>query len=164
MPPTQKIKWQKVVSREYSFLYSDYTNDVYKIMKKLVGTTLGHNLFYGEKNILNIYRADNDVKKSYQMIEKIAAWPQAIIEKMDAYDELIKKNYQLFKQIKTLNDKQEIKEKLEELDKTFLLTAAYFLFFLFFSVTPLIIPILKNSLKNMARALRRSECIRLIWI
>lgn len=131
MSKSKRIKWQKIVSREYSFLYADYTNDAYKIMEKTVGTMLRHHLFYGENNILNIYREYKDIERSYDMIDKLAVRPSKIVALMDAYDELVKKNYQLFNQIKRSKNRTEIKEKLKELDNVFLLTVIHFLFFVF---------------------------------
>lgn len=131
MPKLQKINWQKVVTREYPFLWSDYTNDAYKAMKKVVGTTLRYNLFYGDKNMLNIYRDPRDVEHSYELVNRIAKSPAVVKTMMDNYDELVARNYQLFKEIPSVKIKNDIRRKLIELDKNFLQTVMYFLFFVF---------------------------------
>jgi hypothetical protein len=123
MPKLQKINWQKVVTREYPFLWSDYTNDAYKVMGKVVGTTLRHNLFYGDN--------PKDVEHSYKLIDRIAKNPVAVKTRMDIYDELVARNYRLFKEIANLKNRDDIKKKLIELDKNFLQTVMYFLFFVF---------------------------------
>ena len=128
---SSKINWQKVVTREYPFLWADYTNDAYKKMASVVGTTLRYNLFSGEKDILNIYRDSKDVERSYKLIDKVAKNPKAVEAMMNTYDELVVHNYQLFKEIPNLKNKNEIKKKLIELDKSFLRTVMYFLFFVF---------------------------------
>lgn len=131
MPKLQKINWQKVVTREYPFLWADYTNDAYKKMERVVGTTLRYNLFSGDKNILSIYRDPKDVERSYKLIDKVAKKISTIETMMDIYDELVAKNYKLFKEISNLKNKNDIKKKLIELDKNFLETVMYFLFFVF---------------------------------
>ena len=131
LPNLPKINWQKVVTREYPFLWADYTNDAYKKMEQVVGTTLHYNLFSGEKDILNIYRDSKDVERSYKLIDKVAKSPKVVEAMMNAYDELVARNYQLFKTIPNLKNKNEIKKKLIELDKSFLQTVMYFLFFVF---------------------------------
>jgi phosphohistidine swiveling domain-containing protein len=131
MPKLQKINWQKVVTREYPFLWSDYTNDAYKAMEKVVGTTLRYNLFYGDKNMLNIYRDPRDVEHSYELVDRIAKNPAVVKTMMDTYDELVARNYQLFKEIANLKNRNDIKKKLIELDKNFLQTVMYYLFFVF---------------------------------
>ncbi|QQG52321.1 MAG: hypothetical protein HY931_03205 [Candidatus Falkowbacteria bacterium] len=128
---TPKINWQKVVTREYPFLWADYTNDAYKKMEKVVGTTLLYNLFSGEKDILNIYRDPKDVERSYKLIDKVAKNPKTVEVMMNTYDELVARNYQLFKEIPSLKNKNDIKKKLIELDKSFLPTVMYYLFFVF---------------------------------
>jgi len=132
MSGRKKINWQKVVTREYPFLWSDYTNDAYKTMEKVVGTTMRYNLFYGDKDMLNIYRDPKDVDRSYEMINRIAKDPAVIEKMMNKYDGLVAQNYRLFKEITRLKDKNNIKIKLLELDKNFLQTVMYFLFFAFF--------------------------------
>ncbi|MFA5155578.1 MAG: PEP-utilizing enzyme [Patescibacteria group bacterium] len=131
MAKNKHINWQKVVSRQYSFLYSDYTNEAYKSMRKTVGTTLRYNLFCGDIKILNIYREQKDVDRSYRMINKMATHPRDIVAKMDRYDELVFQHDQLVKGIKRLKDKQEIKQKLLQLDKIFFQIVGYFLLFVF---------------------------------
>ncbi|MFA4941154.1 MAG: PEP-utilizing enzyme [Patescibacteria group bacterium] len=131
MTKLPKINWQKVVTREYPFLWADYTNDAYKIMRKIVGTTLRYNLFYGNKDILNIYRDPKDVRRSYALIDGVAKDVAAVRRMMDVYDELVARNYQLFKEIVVLKDKNNIRRKLLELDRNFLQTVIYFLFFVF---------------------------------
>ena len=131
MSKIKKINWQKIVTREYPFLWADYTNDAYKKMEKVVGTTLRYNLFSGEKNLLNIYRDPKDVERSYLMIDRVAKNPQVVEKMMNIYDSLVKRNYQLFKEIPTLKNQIEVKEKLIALDKNFLLTVMYYLFFVF---------------------------------
>jgi phosphoenolpyruvate synthase/pyruvate phosphate dikinase len=126
-----KINWQKVVTREYPFLWADYTNDAYKKMESVVGTTLHYNLFFGEQDTLNIYRDPKDVERSYKLIDKVAKKISTLETMMDTYDKLVAKNYQLFKEIPNLKNKLEIKQKLIELDKNFLQTVMYFLFFVF---------------------------------
>lgn len=128
----ERILWQKIVTREYTFLYATYTIDAYKRMEDLVGTTLQHNLFYGEGSLLSIYRENKDVLRSYKMIEKIAKKdPSAIVEKMDRYDYLVSENYRLFKAIKKSKNKQDTVKLLKLLDKIFLETVAHFIFFVF---------------------------------
>ncbi|MFA6533337.1 MAG: PEP-utilizing enzyme [Patescibacteria group bacterium] len=128
---TQKINWQKVVTREYPFLWADYTNGAYKKMAQIVGTTLRYNLFTGDKDTLNIYRDPKDVERSYKLIDKVAKKISTLETMMDVYDEFVAKNYQLFKEIPNLKNKAEIKKRLIALDKNFLLTVMYFLFFVF---------------------------------
>lgn len=131
MSKTKKINWQKIVTREYPFLWADYTNDAYKKMEKVVKATLHYNLFSGEKELLNIYRDPKDVERSYLMIDRVAKNPQIVEKMMDIYDSLVKINYQLFKEISNLKNKRDIKEKLIALDKNFLSTVMYYLFFTF---------------------------------
>ncbi len=65
------FNWQKVVTREFSFLWASYTKEIYKKMMKITGTCLKDNLFYTENRILTIYRNPYDVKNSYNLIEKL---------------------------------------------------------------------------------------------
>lgn len=131
MARNNHINWQKVVSREYSFLYSDYTNEAYRSMKKTMGTTLRYNLFYGDSQVLNIYRERKDIEKSYRMINDIAARPQDIVAKMDEYDNLVARHDLLVREIKRLKDREKIRQKLLELDGIFFQIVGYFLFFVF---------------------------------
>jgi phosphoenolpyruvate synthase/pyruvate phosphate dikinase len=129
---TEKLPWKKVLTREYTFLYANYAADAFKIMKKLVGTTLDYDFFYGEEKLLTIYRIEKDIQNSYKMIEKISKRnPDEIIEKMDKFDELIRRDYELFGIIKKTKDRKTIKKLLIELDKTFLYTLCYYLFFVY---------------------------------
>lgn len=129
---SDKFQWKKILTREYTFLFASYASDALKIMRKVVGTTLRHDLFYGEGKLLTIYRVERDIQNSYKMIEKIAKRdPKEIIRKMDTFDELIKKDYELFSVIKKCNDKKQIKRHLLDLDKTFLLTLCHYLFFVY---------------------------------
>lgn len=129
---TMKLPWKKVLTREYTFLYASYAADAFKIMKKLVGTTLDYDFFHGEGKLLTIYRIEKDIQNSYKMIEKISKRdPSEIIKKMDKFDELIQRDYELFGIIKKIKDKKTIKKLLIELDKTFLHTLCYYLFFVY---------------------------------
>jgi len=101
-------------------------------MKKKVGTTITYDISWGEGKLLSLYGIQADIQNSYNMIEKIAARnPYEIIKKMNKYDELIDRNYELFKLIKNTKEKNTIKKLLKELDKTFLNTLCYYLFFVY---------------------------------
>lgn len=151
----KRLKWKKILTREYSFLYASYAADAFKVMKKEVGTTLEYDFFYGEGKLLTIYRIEKDIKNSYKMIEKIAkSNPNEIVKKMDKFDELVKKNYELFGLIRKTKDKNEIKKFLIELDETFLLTLCYYLFFVYLGYAgnlPSISKFLKKSGKRFSK-------------
>ncbi|TSC76412.1 MAG: pyruvate, water dikinase [Parcubacteria group bacterium Gr01-1014_31] len=126
------LSWKKILTREYSFLYASYAADCFKIMRAVVGTTLEYDFFYGEGGLLTIYRIEADIQRSYRMLEKIAKKnPEEIVRKMDTFDQLIQQNYVLFAAIKKSSVRVETKKLLLELDKTFLHTLCYYLFFVF---------------------------------
>lgn len=128
----KKLLWQKYLTREYSFLYISYAIDCYKIMEKTVGTTITFDLSHGEGKLVSLYGLKEDILDSYKMIEGIGKNdPQEIIRKMDRFDELIKSNYALFADIKKTDDKKVLRELLKKLDKLFLETICYYLFFVF---------------------------------
>lgn len=133
MPSKQaKLLWSKYLTREYSFLYISYASDCYKIMKQTVGTTITYDLSHGEGKLVSLYGIQEDIRKSYQVIEEIAKKdPQDIVRKMDYFDNLINRNYQLFKEIRTTRDKDALRELLTELDRLFLKTLCHYLFFVF---------------------------------
>lgn len=126
------LPWKKILTREYSFLYASYAADCFKIMHAVVGTTLEYDFFYGEGPLLTIYRVERDIQRSYRMIEKIAEKnPDEIVRMMDTYDQLIRKNYALFAVIKKSMHRSATKKLLLELDRTFLHTMCYYLFFVY---------------------------------
>src|SRR3990172_2351547 len=112
----KQLNWQKYLTREYNFLYASYAIDSYKVMKKKVGTTITYDISWGEGKLLSLYGIQADIQNSYNMIEKIAARnPYEIIKKMNKYDELIDRNYELFKLIKNTKEKNTIKKLLKKL-------------------------------------------------
>jgi phosphoenolpyruvate synthase/pyruvate phosphate dikinase len=128
----KKLLWQKYLTREYSFLYISYAIDCYKIMKQTVGTTITYDISQGEGKLVSLYGIQEDILNSYNMIELIAKKdPQEIVKKMDRFDELIKRNYDLFVEIRKMNNKDTLITLLEQLDSLFLLTLCYYLFFVF---------------------------------
>ena len=127
-----KINWQKVVTREYSFLWASYTAEAYKKMLKITGTTLNFNLFYTEGRILTIYREPKDVLKSYKLINSLLKKDfDIVVGYIDEYESLLNKIYVLFEEIKRIRNKREVCKKLIELDKIFLKIVCFFLFFVF---------------------------------
>lgn len=128
----QRLSWQKYLTREYSFLYISYAIDCYKIMQKVVGTTITYDISHGNGKLVNLYGTKEDIQNSYKMIDAIAARnQQEIVDKMDKYDTLIAKNYELFNEIAQCDDKLVLKDLLIDLDKLFLETLCYYLFFVY---------------------------------
>lgn len=128
----EKVNWHKVVTREYSFLWASYTASAYKIMKRLTGTELRYNLFYTQGRILTIYREAKDVRRSYKLINDLASKkPQKILEYLNHFKELVRKNYETFNKIKKIKNKMVLKKELINLDKLFLETVVYYLYFVF---------------------------------
>lgn len=148
----KKISWHKVVTREYSFLWASYTASAYKIMKKLTGTELRYNLFYSRGRVLTIYREEKDVNRSYQLIDKlIQKNPEKVVAYMDTFEGLVKENYQLFTKIKKTKNKEDLKKQLVELDKLFLQTVVYYLYFVFLGYGANLPHIKKWLVKNRSR-------------
>lgn len=127
-----KLHWQKYLTREYSFLYISYAIDCYKIMKRTVGTTITYDISQGKGNLVSLYGIAKDIHNSYAMIENVATNnPHEIVTKMDRFDELIRRNYELFDEINKTNEKTLLKTLLKQLDSLFLETLCYYLFFVF---------------------------------
>ena len=129
-----KIKWKKVVTREFSFLWASYTADVYKIMRKMAGTTLKYNLFYTEDRILTIYRDPADVENSYKLIDDLVKKNyKRALENMDLFESCMKDGYRLFAEIQKIgsDDKKRVSDLLLKLDKTFIKIIGYYLFVVF---------------------------------
>lgn len=127
-----RLPWKKYLTREYSFLYIAYAYDCYKIMQRVVGTTIRYDMAVGQGNLVTLYGIEKDFQHCYQLIEKIArARPQAIVWKMDRFDELVAKNYRLLAQIKKSTRRAEIRSLLLELNATFFETLCFYLFFVY---------------------------------
>lgn len=127
-----RLPWKKYLTREYSFLYIAYAYDCYKVMERVVGTTIQYDMAVGKGNLVTLYGIEKNFQHCYQMIEKIArSEPHEIVRKMDRFDELVDKNYRLFAQIKKSVKREDIRKLLIELNKTFLETLCYYLFFVY---------------------------------
>ena len=132
MNRTKQLHWQKYLTREYTFLYISYAIDCYKIMQQTVGTTITYDTSYGDGKLVSLYGIKKDILNSYKMIEAIAKNdPQEVVRKMDRFDELIKRNYELFAEIRKNKDRTQRKTLLKQLDALFLKTLCYYLFFVF---------------------------------
>lgn len=128
----RKLHWKKYLTREYTFLYVSYAIDCYKIMHKLVGTTLKYDISHGQKELVTLYGTEDDIQNSYKLIQKLVlANPKRVEEMMQNFNLLVKDNYELFATIKRETDKQKLKKLLKKLDVTFLKTLCYYLFFVY---------------------------------
>ncbi len=128
------LNWQKVVTREYSYLWASYTAEAYKIMKKITGTTLKHNLFYTEDKLLTIYRDPKDIENSFKLIKNlIQKNPRKTLENMDKFETLTNDGYDLFKEINAVQttEKKKIRNLLLLLDRLFIKIVSYYLFVVF---------------------------------
>jgi len=132
----QKIpvkKWKKVLTREYSFLYINYALEVFKNLKSTLGTELKYQLLYGKDKITTIYRIEEDIKRSYKLIDKIVEKDEnEILSRMDKYEKLVKNCYQLIQKINKEKNKNKLKKYLLDLSDTFQETLYYYLFFVYF--------------------------------
>ncbi len=98
----------------------------------MVGSTITYDISQGQGKLVNLYGIQEDIQNSYKMIDSIAAKDnQEIVRKMDKFDELVKRNYELFEQIKRAAEKAHLRRLLKDLDKTFLDTLCYYLFFVY---------------------------------
>lgn len=127
-----KLFWKKVVTREYPYIWATYTIECYQVMKSMVGTTLENNLFYGEGPILSIYRTDEDVQRSYKMIQDLVKNdPDHVVEMMNTHELLVKKVYELLDEIELENVRDKVRDRLLEFDQLWVRTVSHYLFFVF---------------------------------
>lgn len=149
-----KQPWKKIGTREYSYLFTSYVLEAYKVMGNRVGATLHYNIFYGQKNLVTFYRLPEDIEQSYKKIEQIAEkYPRRIRELMNEYGRSVRKLNELLKPDKKIS-KTNLAELIRGVDKLFLKTLCSYLFFVYLGYAAHLKGI-KHFLKNHGREFKK---------
>lgn len=123
--PRKTLLWDKYLTREYSCLFISYGIECYKSVKSYV-------LAHGEGKLLSLYGIADDTQNCFKIINRTAAAsPKKVLSMMNEYNNLVSKNYELIKRIKKESNKSAVRRLLIKLDKIFLKTLGYYIFFVY---------------------------------
>ncbi len=125
-------RWEKYLTREYSFLYLSYSSDCYPLMRDKVGTTINFDLAHGKGALVSLYGLDADFQNCYDEINEILSKDEKIVVKMMSdFEKFTSQYYSLVEQINRETSKTKLKQFLLKLDSVFVEILCRYLFFVY---------------------------------